>query len=117
MGGFMAVKHLLDLGHKDIAFFYPGKDSSWGAERLEGARRAISEAALPESALTTLQWQQNVWDAAIYSDLVARFLRSRQPRPTALIACDEARGLGLTNMLPSHGISIPSDLAIISFNS
>ena len=117
MGGYLAVRHLIDHGHRNITFFYPGEGSSWGFERREGALRAISEAGLPTAALAVLEWPKDVWDPVVYSDLVARFLRSRQPRPTALVACDEARGLGLVNVLPSLGISVPDDLSIISFNS
>jgi LacI family transcriptional regulator len=117
LGGQMAVQHLLELGHRNIAFFYPGEGSSWGEERHRGAKRAIIEAGLPESALSVLQWPENVWDRNIYSELTALFLRSQSVRPTALIACDEARGLGLLETLPRFGISIPSDISIISFNS
>src|SRR5579871_877850 len=42
-GGYLAVKHLIEQGHTQIGFFYPGETLSWGRERLSGARRAVSE--------------------------------------------------------------------------
>src|SRR5262249_32623831 len=47
-GGYLAVRHLLDLGHRRIAFLYPGQAHSWGLERYQGALHAVREKGLKE---------------------------------------------------------------------
>jgi DNA-binding LacI/PurR family transcriptional regulator len=119
-GAQMAVRHLLDLGHQHIAFFYP-EVASWGRERHIGALQAMAEAGLPPENLHTLTWsettgsQSEVTRQWILSAL--DFLKNVHPRPTGLVCCEEARVRALMEMLPDTGIRVPDDLAVVSFNS
>ena len=46
-GGYLATRHLLELGHKDIAYISGPTDKCDASLRLEGHKRALSEAGLP----------------------------------------------------------------------
>jgi LacI family transcriptional regulator, galactose operon repressor len=46
LGGYYTTKHLLELGHKKIAFFGGPQSAPWSQERFEGYRRALREADL-----------------------------------------------------------------------
>src|SRR5207249_309726 len=100
-----------------IGFYYPGDQVSWGRERHEGALRAIRESGLPDSSLPALQWQEHDWDLVRHSERVCAFLKSSEPRPTALIVCDEGRAARLTEGLPACGFRLPVDLSLVCFNS
>src|SRR5580700_2980776 len=45
-GSYLMTQHLLELGHKKIAFLSGPGGSPWAQERLEGYRRALREAAI-----------------------------------------------------------------------
>ena len=46
VGGYLAVRHLIDLGHRDIAVVTGPSFTSTGIARLAGARRALEEAGI-----------------------------------------------------------------------
>ena len=46
VGGYLAVRHLVDLGHQDIAVITGPDFTSTGTARLAGARRALEEAGI-----------------------------------------------------------------------
>ena len=46
VGGYLAVRHLIDLGHRDIAVVTGPAFTSTGIARLAGARRALDEAGI-----------------------------------------------------------------------
>lgn len=122
-GGYLAARHLIGLGHRQIAFLHPGEDFSWGRERLQGARRAVAEAGLPLQSLYAYDWSvmarcagYRCWTEENISATIKTILEHR-PLPTALIASDEVWGRWLTERLPGLGFYIPGDLALVSFNS
>jgi DNA-binding LacI/PurR family transcriptional regulator len=117
-GGKLAMEHLLSLGHRQIAFFYP-QGTSWGDARIAGARLALANAGLPDDCLHPMHWHEDTPIEERYEWITAAsaFLRSEKPRPTALICSDEARVRGIVEVLPKHGIEVPRDLAVVSFNS
>jgi DNA-binding LacI/PurR family transcriptional regulator len=83
-GSLMAVGHLVEGGHRRVAYLgWPGGDPV-ADRRLEGYRRAVAAAGLPE----LVEWQ-DYGEPAL--DQAGRLLdRSVSQRPTAVVAsCDE----------------------------
>jgi DNA-binding LacI/PurR family transcriptional regulator len=117
-GGRLAARHLLSIGHQRIAFFGPHA-TSWGSERLAGARSAMAEAGLPEDFLYSFGWNEGATpeERQAWVQAAAEFLHTEKPRPTAFICSDEARARQVVEVLPAHGIEVPRDLAVVSFNS
>src|SRR5581483_9377075 len=116
-GAYLAFRHLIDLGHRQFAFFYPGHSVSWGCERYLGALRALDEASLPSDALHVYEWPETALPSLKWVHSAISFLQSVRPRPTALVCCEEARALHLVERLPGAGVRVPDDLAVVSFNS
>jgi LacI family transcriptional regulator len=117
-GGALAVRHLLSLGHRRIAFFGP-HGASWGDARYAGARAALADAGLSEDCLYSFGWSESATpeEKRDWIRSAGEFLRTEKPRPTALMCSDEARARSLVEALPSCGIEVPRDLAVVSFNS
>lgn len=116
-GGYLALQHLLRLGHEQIAFFYPGDAISWGRERHQGAVRAMQDAGLPVENLRTFAWKETSGPMSEWLESALTFLQTARPRPTAFVCCEEARARNLVEALPGLGIRVPDDMAAISFNS
>jgi DNA-binding LacI/PurR family transcriptional regulator len=116
-GAFQATSHLLDLGHKHIAFFYQNDNSSWNRARLTGIRQALCEHGLSDDHLVTMQWDDDDPRKMPFLDRAIECLKETTPRLTALIQSDEEPVRMLMESLPAHGIQVPKDLSVISFNS
>ena len=114
-GAYLAVKHLLDLGHRRIGITQTVLHSSWQEERKAGAARAIAEAGLPETALVTLRERDPDNAEHILREVLAR--RRENPPLTALIFGDESGAQRLAEALPAWDVRVPEDFSVISFNS
>jgi LacI family transcriptional regulator len=116
-GGYLAVQYLLALGHREIAFFFPGDTISWGRERHEGALRAMREAEVPEENLHVLKFAYSPDVLPDSAELLLREILLPERRYTAAIFCDEWTGLQALECLTEFGLRVPEDLSIINFNS
>ncbi|HZT43899.1 MAG TPA: LacI family DNA-binding transcriptional regulator [Chthonomonadaceae bacterium] len=116
-GGYLAVRHVIERGHRQIAFFSPGETISWGRDRLLGARRALVEAGLSEESLRVFVWQEAGLPSAEWTQEALSFLLALNPRPTALVCCEEWRIRQVVEALPAMGMRVPEELVVVSFNS
>jgi LacI family transcriptional regulator len=112
LGGFLAVEHLIKLGHKRIGVIGGSSESSVGFERLEGGRRALSVYGLEAKKEYSLEGNF-LKDSGYLGG--KRFLRMAQP-PTAVFAANDYMALGAYCALGEEGIRVPEDIAIIGFN-
>jgi len=117
MAAFLSIEHLVGLGHRDIAFFYPGHDISWGRERLAGAHRAIEALQLKPENLHLFAWSETERPSLEWCYAAIEFLKTQTPSPTAIVCCEEIRAQRLAELLPENGLRVPEDIAMISFNS
>ena len=116
-GGYLAARHLLELGHRRLAVLYPGETLSWGSERLAGVRKALCEAGLAGAGPLLREWEERTLPDPEWARDTARWVRDVEPRPTALICCDEIRARMVVESLPGVGLRVPDDVSVVSFNS
>ncbi|HQG49342.1 MAG TPA: 3-dehydroquinate synthase II, partial [Sedimentisphaerales bacterium] len=89
-GGYLAVSHLVGLGHRRIGIVAGVAARKAGNERNEGARRALSEAGLElaDSSETSHQWSIDAGYRATHA------LLERRPDLTALFCHSDTLALG-----------------------
>jgi LacI family transcriptional regulator len=112
LGGFLAVEHLVRLGHKRIGVIGGSSESSVGFERLEGGKRALEAYNL-----------EKVDDYFLEGDFLKesgyqggkRFLKMAEP-PTAIFATNDYMALGVYQAMIEEGVRVPEDMALIGFN-
>ncbi len=126
-GGYNAVKHLIGLGHRRVAFLSrPILQLSTIAERLRGYQQAFQEAGL-----TPLQpWLVGTVDQELmtrpalsaYSsgvgpeiEKIARYLESSE-RPTAIFAMNDLMALQALKAASQIGLRVPDDLSVVGFD-
>ncbi len=80
-GGYQAMRHLIDLGHRQIGILAGPRDWKAAQDRLEGARRALAEAGqtLVDSSVEIA----SAWTLAAGYEAVERLFQ-RHPDLTAL---------------------------------
>lgn len=111
-GGRDIARHLIDLGHRRLAYLsgIPGHLSA--KSRLDGVRRAMREAGLDDAALVV-----EPGDFTFRSGgLIASRLLSLSPRPTALICANDDMAAGALSVAHARGLQVPGDLSISGFD-
>jgi LacI family transcriptional regulator len=111
-GARLAVKHLLNLGHRRIAFINgpEGWDSS--VNRLAGYREELldSEVKFEPSLVYQGDWQvQSGYSAA-------QELLNLPVRPTAIFAANDLMALGVIYAAQAMGLSVPQDVALVGYD-
>jgi DNA-binding LacI/PurR family transcriptional regulator len=122
-GAQMAVRHLLDLGHRRIACLM--EREAWQARRrFAGYCDALMESGIP----TTSQWQRVV-GAVGHRNAAQPYLNWshkhmsewlldgwRETGCTAIMAQNDVAAIGIMQVLQKEGIRVPQDVSVIGFD-
>lgn len=110
-GATLATNHLLQLGHRRIAYLGPG-DKASSLQRMTGYRQALERAGIPpDDDLVAI-----VGEGANNGELAAFRLLSRQTPPTALFCYDDMTALGALRALRALSLGVPQDIAVVGFD-
>lgn len=107
-----ATRHLLDLGHRDIAYIGGANDFSLSRDRLKGFKSALSRAGLKadESKLFSGDFTPGFGLDA------ARSILGQKSRPTAIFCASDELAMGAMSAAHGLGLSIPRDLSVVGFD-
>ncbi|MCX6501993.1 MAG: LacI family DNA-binding transcriptional regulator [Microbacterium sp.] len=109
-GAVAATRHLLDLGHSDIAHLAGPASSYAAAERERGWRETLVQAGVPVSEPVRGRWTSaSGYDAALE-------LCERDPRPTAVVVANDQMALGALRALSERGLRVPEDVSVVGFD-
>ncbi|MFF3483199.1 LacI family DNA-binding transcriptional regulator [Streptomyces sp. NPDC002701] len=112
-GGALAVRHLVDAGHRSIAYVSGPPGLTQVADRRTGALNALDEAGLGPECLRELPTER--LDVAAGRDAGARLL-GLAVRPTAVFCANDLLALGVLQAMFAAGVSVPDDLAIVGYD-
>ncbi|MEV6348769.1 LacI family DNA-binding transcriptional regulator [Actinoplanes sp. NPDC051851] len=107
LGGELAARHLLDNGHRRLAF------AGWRHdERYQGASRTASAAG------ATLTWMGTRADRIADGLTIGARIAELSPtdRPTAVFCANDLIATGLVQAVTHQGLRIPEDLAVVGFD-
>ena len=113
-GARAAVTHLLDHGHKDIAFVGGDIEHPSLAERFEGYQETLRDHGL--------EMQQEFVEVGERDTRIAngeqamRRLLARAKHPTAIFAANDAMAIGCMRHIKETGLRIPEDIAVVGFD-
>jgi len=103
------VEHLIEHGHKRIAFMGLSRNLFTINARFMGYKRAMQDARLEETAFFGCESQENTLRA------VEGMLRGANP-PTAIFASNNLSARYVLSALVHLGIKMPSDMAFAGFD-
>ena len=112
LGAYLAVHHLIELGHRRIAFISGPADNSDAIDRLKGYERALSEAgiAIDHNLIAEGNFHE-------ISGLTAlnKLVESHQ-QFTAIFAANDLSAYGARLGLYRKGIRVPEDISLVGFD-
>jgi LacI family transcriptional regulator len=111
-GGYMATRHLLDLGHRRIGCVIRTGDPTSSVARVDGYREALVETGIQpdERFIVGSEFGYAAGEAA------ARELLKFPERPTAVIAHNDIMAIGAMKALVEAGLSVPRDVSVVGFD-
>jgi LacI family transcriptional regulator len=110
-GGYQAARHLVGLGHRDIAILAHSKHLRNIAERIAGCRRALAEAGLAGRERVVFGGH----DLESLRGAVEMELH-RADQPTAIFALTNVCALAALKAARGLGLELPGDVSIVGFD-
>jgi LacI family transcriptional regulator len=108
----LAIRHLLEAGHRSVALVNGPTDTVPGTARLEGYQRALAEAERPfDPAL--VETADDFTFAAGRRATHALFARQR---PSALFCANDLLAVGALRALDDLGLRVPDDVAVVGMD-
>ena len=112
LGGYLATRHLLDLGHRRIGVIAGPSYASSSLGRVEGYRQALEEAGI---AVRLDYIIPSTFGIDAGADAAQQLMRL-DDRPTAIFAVNDNTAIGALSGLSRLGISVPNDVSVVGYN-
>ncbi|MCU1233387.1 MAG: transcriptional regulator, LacI family [Candidatus Solibacter sp.] len=107
-----AMRYLIRLGHRRIAYLGDRSGYQSDAERYQGYHQALREAGLPLEPSLTVHGDGKPEGAEAPA---AELLALLQP-PTAIFCYNDLSALGAMRQVRKHGLRIPEDISVVGFD-
>jgi len=112
-GSLLAVRHLVELGHRRIAHIAGPLSSIAGQERLDGYRQGLAEAGLPFDESLVVEAAE--YDAKSGYDCMNRLLQLPQAPTAVFVVCDLS-ALGVVRCISEHNLVVGKDISVVGFD-
>jgi hypothetical protein len=112
-GGELAARHLIDLGHRHLAFVGDEASAEPVRDRLLGVRKAIAETPV-DVRLDILPAELTVEAGRARGEELAALPAHR--RPTAVTSATDPLAFGVLQSLLQHGIRVPADVSLVGYD-
>lgn len=111
-GAWLAVKHLIDLGHRRIAFVSGPPTNMDAEDRLQGYRRALEEARISFDPRLVVEGNFHE-ESGLHA---VNHLLDTKTSFTAVFAANDLSAYGVRLALYRKGIRVPEDISLVGFD-
>jgi len=112
LGGYIAMEHLLKLGHHRIGIIAGALNISTAVERTEGVKKSLKDYGIKLDP--NLMMECNFSKELAYH-ATKKFPSMKTP-PTAIFAENDYMALGVREALLDSGLKIPENMALVGFD-
>ncbi|WP_053074961.1 LacI family DNA-binding transcriptional regulator [Ornithinibacillus californiensis] len=110
-GGYLAGKHLIEMGHHQIACMTGPPDVMNSTKRLKGFLQAMDEHDISVPEYYILNGNYHLEDAYVQAK---EFFQKN--KATAIFAANDLMACGIYQAIFELGMSIPNDLSVVGFD-
>ena len=125
IGARAAAKHLIDLGHRQVAIVTPGRDGE-----QQATDDALAATAVYVERQRLLGWHDVLHAAGIHPTIVGQSraaaadigyeagnaLLDRDEQPTAILCFSDAIAGGVVRAIHDRGMQVPEDISVVGFD-
>ena len=108
-----AMEHLIELGHRRIAFVTQGHRTNTEVQRLEAYRAALTEHSIPIDNALIVDGDGDITGGI---KAVPQLLALVDNRPTAILCYNDMTAIGVINGLQQQGHKVPDDFSVVGFD-
>lgn len=112
-GGYLATRHVLEMGHRSVAYIAGPQWKLDANERLIGHKRALAEFGL--DFVDTLMVEGNFQESS-GGDSMRQLLRSELPF-SAVVCANDSMAAGAMKVARESGLQVPENLSIVGFDN
>ena len=114
-GAYLAVRHLIELGHQQIGVIMK-MDDRQGLRRMEGFLLALNESGYTYDSdhIAFFTTEQQTTIATNYVQSLQQMAPER--RPTAVFCYNDSIATYLLTALREHDLSVPEELSVVGFD-
>ena len=109
-GGYLAGKHLIDHGHRNLAMISYRHVPFSSRQRFDGFQQACLDAGLPAGNIHYLEVNSD-------EELLSRLIALHGQGVTGLFSFCDVEAWRIISMLESKGLRVPDDLSVIGFDN
>jgi LacI family transcriptional regulator len=114
-GGEPAADHLLDLGHRRLAYVTAPLSIGQYQERLDGVPRALRRRGLAEDSCQVIE--VGSLGTAAEGRLASTQLREQYPEVTGVTCGNDLLALGVVAGLFRQGVQVPEEVSVVGFDN
>ena len=111
-GGYLAGRHLLELGHKRFAYIRGPMNNSAQVDREAGFLKKLKEAGIPDSDIRVIGCGD--MDSAIKNNAIMELLNPLDY--TAILAFNDEIAYRIINTFRTAHVKIPKDISLMGFD-
>ena len=111
-GGEMATQHLIQLGHRKIAFISGSPEHPDSVERFNGYKSALEAANIPFDPKLVIQGEYH----EVSGLLAVEHLLDTNQQFTAIFAANDQMAIGASLGLNRRSLRVPEDVSVIGFD-
>lgn len=112
-----AARHLLRLGHRDIAIVNLATTHANHSDRQESFQRVMADAGVPVKPENFVLARRH--DYARFDQQIEKWLRQAEANdaiPTAIFACDYSMADAVLRVLRQNKLRVPEDISVVGFD-
>lgn len=111
-GSWQAVKHLIGLGHRKIAFLNGPMDFINSLDRLKGYEKALKEHGIKVPGEYRMEGNYGFKSGRTAGLKILKM----KIKPTAVFVSNDRMAAGLLSCLMEKGISVPGDISLVGYD-
>jgi DNA-binding LacI/PurR family transcriptional regulator len=111
----LALNHLIQLGHKEIAFMKGPDESPDSKDRWKATRQVVKELGIPMPAELVVQLEGRDATPQVGYPFAKQLLSRGRPF-TALLAYNDVAAIGAIHAFQEAGLRVPKDVSVVGFD-
>ena len=112
----LALQHLFDLGHREIAFMRGPQYSVDSADRWNAIVEVARQLGIKVRPELTIQLEGDLSTPEVAYPTTKKFLHGHKHPFTALFAFNDKSALGAISALQEAGMHVPRDVSVVGFD-
>ena len=120
-GGYFAASHLLEMGHRRIAYLSFPITFKSRERRRDGFIQALKEGgvALPDEYMQVIDYEYDndaAYEFSVGRQLVKNLL-ALENSPTAIFCVNDTMAMGAVQEIIANGLRVPEDISVMGFDN